>query len=71
MPVADHEAKGATMMFGEKYGDGIRVVDVPNVSMELCAHAASYTSEIAVSKSSANLASLVAFDASKPSPVLP
>ena len=25
------------MMFGEKYGDVVRVVDVPNVSMELAA----------------------------------
>ena len=46
MPIADAKAKGATMMFGEKYGDVVRVVDVPNVSMELCAARASNTSEI-------------------------
>jgi len=36
VPIAEAKAKGAIAMFGEKYGAEVRVIDIPNVSMELC-----------------------------------
>lgn len=36
LPMDAAREKGAIMFFGEKYGERVRVVEVPGVSMELC-----------------------------------
>ncbi|CCH49960.1 alanine--tRNA ligase [Pseudodesulfovibrio piezophilus] len=36
MSIEDAQSKGATALFGEKYGETVSVIEVPGVSMEFC-----------------------------------
>ncbi len=36
MSIKEAQAKGATALFGEKYGDTVSIIEVPGISMEFC-----------------------------------
>ena len=36
VPIEEAKKRGALLFFGDRYGDRVRVIDVPGVSMELC-----------------------------------
>ena len=67
----DAKARGAHAMFGEKYGECVRVVDIPNISIEFWRQSWTNTkdlqqfqivSESAVAAGTRRIEALVGFD---------